>query len=691
MKFLKLRMLNFMRYKGENIIKFSQDNEKNVTVVLGDNTVGKTTLAQAFRWGLYGELINTQYEESKRMCILNNEVLGDMTANDYGNVEVELVLENKSTSGNAYQYRIIRKAIFRRKFPQMVANQTSELLKMYITDIETGETIPYDNGADSNRGKVDDIISELLPRDLSSYFLFDGERWSNEKNTVTDIKDSIYTLVGISPIREMKRHLGECGPSGKASVIKQLKSKITGSGNEYNEILDKIYRYESFIEREEKNIIDAKENVISFQEKVDSIEILLHDNPNVEQDQKEYERLGKEIQANNKRMKTYYADIVTSFSSSHKYFAAPLLQEVIDLLQGIELEGMEIELERVDVPGVTDKTIDFLLDLKECICGNEILHNSAEESCLLKLRKVVPPAVIGSLISGYKNKMNHWVEQSADLYEEIKEKSILYNDEFFELTDNEEKLEQKRKKIDKKINFANERIKLNANIKKVNEEKERIRKAELNIQYYKDEIKKLENQRSTLDEKTETNNKLKRLISYAEELYAESCKIYNSKKNNILNELNELIDKNFREMFNEQEKVAKLGEDYILRLFYKRVSNKNGYADLEATGLSEGEKIARNFAFIVSILELANKKKMEGDEVAQSLPLVLDGPFSKLSSINTSKVAKVLPAVSDQVIIFMLDKDWEPSGLEEYTGYKYRTEKDINGNSSTIVAIKEVE
>ena len=60
-------------------------------------------------------------------------------------------------------------------------------------------------------------------------------------------------------------------------------------------------------------------------------------------------------------------------------------------------------------------------------------------------------------------------------------------------------------------------------------------------------------------------------------------------------------------MFNEQEKVARLGEDYTLRLFYKRVSNTNGYSDLEATGLSEGEKIARNFAFIVSILELANK------------------------------------------------------------------------------------
>ena len=54
MKFKSITMENFMRYKGVNTIEFSCDPGKNVTVVLGDNTVGKTTIAQAFRFGLYG-------------------------------------------------------------------------------------------------------------------------------------------------------------------------------------------------------------------------------------------------------------------------------------------------------------------------------------------------------------------------------------------------------------------------------------------------------------------------------------------------------------------------------------------------------------------------------------------------------------------------------------------------------------
>ena len=52
MKFKEIRLYNFMRYQGENSLLFSTDPEKNVTVILGDNTFGKTTIAQAFRWGL---------------------------------------------------------------------------------------------------------------------------------------------------------------------------------------------------------------------------------------------------------------------------------------------------------------------------------------------------------------------------------------------------------------------------------------------------------------------------------------------------------------------------------------------------------------------------------------------------------------------------------------------------------------
>ena len=111
MKFKRIRLVNFMRYKGENVVEFSCDKDKNVTVVLGDNTAGKTTLAQAFRWVLYNEVINTQYEKSREVELLNNDILGDMTANSHAKVEVELELVREQ-NGREIPYRFIRTATY---------------------------------------------------------------------------------------------------------------------------------------------------------------------------------------------------------------------------------------------------------------------------------------------------------------------------------------------------------------------------------------------------------------------------------------------------------------------------------------------------------------------------------------------------------------------------------------------------
>ena len=108
----------------------------------------------------------------------------------------------------------------------------------------------------------------------------------------------------------------------------------------------------------------------------------------------------------------------------------------------------------------------------------------------------------------------------------------------------------------------------------------------------------------------------------------------------------------------------------------------------EEKNLSEGEVTAINFVYIVSILELARRQQQEEDDkdVVLSLPLVLDAPFSKLGNENISLIAQKLPQFAEQVIIFMLDKDWEASGLEKYTldKYCYRVSREYEDNNSTI-------
>lgn len=72
----KLEMYNFRQYIGYQEVKFSTDPDKNVTVFIGVNTSGKTTIIRAFEWCLYGK---NGFEDT---VLLNSDVRDNMNVGD---------------------------------------------------------------------------------------------------------------------------------------------------------------------------------------------------------------------------------------------------------------------------------------------------------------------------------------------------------------------------------------------------------------------------------------------------------------------------------------------------------------------------------------------------------------------------------------------------------------------------------
>ena len=192
------------------------------------------------------------------------------------------------------------------------------------------------------------------------------------------------------------------------------------------------------------------------------------------------------------------------------------------------------------------------------------------------------------------------------------------------------------------------------------------------IENYERQIGNIEAEMKSQEARTEENKKWRERMELAEALYTRLKKDFEIKKNKTFMELNGQIQKNFERMFNAKDKRIQLTENYEIQMLYQ---TNVGFR--EEKNLSEEEMIVRNFAFIVTIMEYSRNKKAEqlGVEGADTLPIVLDGPFSKLGDKNISLIAKVLPEVSEQVIIFMLDKDWKYTGLDEYVGASYHIEK----------------
>ncbi len=689
MKFKSIKLHNFMRYKDDNILNFSCDPLKNVTIVLGDNTFGKTTLAQAFRWGLYEELRSTNYVNKKDIILLNNEVVELMKPGQREFVSIEIVMEDGDT-----QWKFTRKAFFKRKDTSRnslaITQDGSVELTMLITEKGVPGNVISNTGDNIDRktyreGCVQDAINNMLPRKLSNYFLFDGERWSDAKAVKAEIKDSIHTILGVTGYLEMKKHLKD---NTRYNVLKKIQGNIQGSGNEYERLKKEIEDLDTKIVNCEDTIEEQGKQFLLNQKKRQELHEILTANHKVEEDQKEVNRLTGEITQFEDYSKSSYTDIVKLFSTSARYFASTMLPEVRSLLSKVELEGK-------DIPGVTVDTVDYLINKGTCLCGEKLIPDTKAYNNMMQLRKVIPPNEIGGAAGTFQDMLDSWGQDTKELIVSIEENARKFDDftvHAYEAADEKEKI---IKRMDRKTNMEQVRRQYDTFETLCRECEAQKNKAITQKEMYEGQRNSKIGQLEKLTAANKENKVYRLAIEYTEELYKMADIQAKKSQSGVLEELNEIIAENFTKMFNDSEKYAKLQDDYRVHVYYHSVGRVTDY---EEQNLSNGESIAINFVYIVSILELARhraqKQQNEGDDSNSGiiqLPLVLDGPFSNLSNENTNLVAKRLPEFAEQVIIFMLDKDWEASGLENFalSEYCYRVHKEDKSNSSTLEYGKE--
>ena len=121
----QITLQNFRQFKGKQELVFATNPDQNVTVLLGDNTFGKTTILQAFNWCLFDEVDFPK--DSNPDFLLNLELAEEQAGVEQKlEVYVELLLEH-----NGIEYTILRKRPYvDRGYGNWVAMQTQ--LTVYI-------------------------------------------------------------------------------------------------------------------------------------------------------------------------------------------------------------------------------------------------------------------------------------------------------------------------------------------------------------------------------------------------------------------------------------------------------------------------------------------------------------------------------------------------------------------------------
>lgn len=625
-----LQMVNFRQYKGETKIVFSCDKDKNVTIILGDNTFGKTTLLQAFNWCLYGEAMLQNPD-----MLLNLDVVSSLHECGTTDVEVEISLIH-----SGIEYTLTRTQEYQKRNGKIIG-LTPQIKVSYKEKDGQTESI--------KDTKIDTVINTILPKDLSTYFFFDTER----VGTISDRKDlaeSVKGLLGLSVLDNSIKHLGT--RHNKKTVIGQFYSSMDTEGD--SKAQDALLRIQDAQARREviSTQIDTVTSELNhYEHRKEQIETILRDNQTTTALQKKKEDIERRVTQELKAQESTTRALINDFNmGSLHFYSQPLLKQASDFLHEVE----------VDDKGIKDLTRSTLLDIinrGKCVCGRELTEGSEALKNIYNEMSYVPPESIGNTVRNYREKLNSFGKGSDRIfsgiqsrYEELyrsKGRVQDWNDELEDISDKIQGKENMKK-------FEAELLEVKVRLRELNSKKERLVGEDL---VKKNDIERYQKIYDSLVAVSSKNRAVMTYIKYAEEICDWLSSTYKEKETFIREELEEKVNSIFEQMYHGRRRVS-IDSKYQVTLL-------TTVDDQEvASGESEGLNRVKNFAFIAGLVALAKDKivsnagEEEFDLSSEPYPLVMDAPFSNADETHISNISRVLPEVAEQVIMFVMKKDW---------------------------------
>lgn len=654
----KLEMYNFRQYIGLQEVEFSTHPEKNVTVLIGVNTSGKTTIIRAFEWCLYSK---NGFEDS---VLLNSDVRNNMNVGDTQDVWVAITFSHEDSNGQK-MYTIKRKYTYlcneRTKAEGKLVvglnkKPVEDLSLTYLqADGQTKTAIRREN--------ISESIDRVLPQDLSDYFFFGGERISGIANR-TDLSKAVRGLMRLDVLENARDHIKE--------VLKKFASNIDTSGD------TKAQAAQASLETAKKKIqqyIEARDNAqaemeyYQHQENEYNVELSKSNVEQVKKAKAERDRISRSISAENTRLENIIRTYVDLFNKRpYAFFGMSAIKKSLEVLQNV---NDQVEC----VPGMNQDSIDYLLNRGTCISGTHLDPDSKPYQLVMQERRKLPPETIGAVVMNYKNKAEGYLSGSESFFADIEEK---YKEirgvqrRIGELQDEAE--EQSKLIIDDTDAKAIEAKRKEAHTKYL-EAKSDYDQAIRDIGGCERDISNCEDAIAKYAKSSTKNRRLVRYITYATLVQDWLSETYQEKEDKVRSELQQRVNDNFAKMYHGERSIV-IDDKYRVK-----------YADI-TTEESDGLKAVKSFAFIASLVSMAKDKILDDDEMqlGQVFPLVMDAPFSNVDEIHIDNICKILPKTANQVIMAVMQKDWEYAAvnLDKFVGKSYTIAKDRDAENKEI-------
>ncbi len=646
-----------MPYKGEQIIEFPNHQIQNVMLVYGDNMRGKTSFLNAIRWCFYGKAIGRHLRTISTIDLVNI----DAAAEDDWNVEIKI-----NFTHNDHSYELIRR-LEKKEFvstPTIDANFTEiHLLKR--------------DGKPLNAGMIQNEINQIIPEEISRFFLFDGELLQEYENLLLQdvniqgksIKDKIEQVLGVPALTKGKTQFTELLNDASKIQRKELNKnkKLEDYGKAQNKLEEEIQLIESDNHELMSELDKLNDEITRIDEELKNSESFLNQKDALDE-------LKNKKNTINQKISAFINDNILLFQTVWKDIIKNSVKSSISDLKE-KREELKSEIENNNYSQFRVSSLLESIDKNECInCEQSIQVDTISE--LRTKAKLLQNSVLNVKDSSDKlYNISEKIERlgsidSADESERILKNIKEINSLKFDRIGIETKIDDIHSKIkdedtttltqkrDKLVNLRVEEDRLNQSI---NTNQESIDKKQKEYDTF---TQLISNDKSNKGE----------LSSIRVRMYQSLVKVFDHSivklRDSLKTTVADLATSAFKQLTTETTyKGLKINENYGLSIRDQEGRNVNersaGAEQIVALALIDGlNKTARN-----------------------SGPIIMDTPFGRLDLKHRSNVLKYLPKMADQIILLVHEGEINPANdledISAHVGCEYIIER-ISSSQSKI-------
>ena len=658
----KIIIKNFRPYYG--IQTFDFGDKPGLSIILGDNGVGKSSLIRALKYVLYDEL------DSQDKFKIKNEL--NIVAWSEGSFEFYVALDFDYESHKYSLKRTTRAKTYVNGDPKN------------DSDFESSITL-VENGLILSQEKTASVLKKIIPKKISEYILFEGETINKYKdlldnNKNQEIYESIRRILGVTLLENAEKDL-----DNQIEKYNTEKTKMIKDLDKNNKLLKEISAIDELLTNVEKTLKDDDYNMIKLDQEVNRLQSLLGQNQRIS----DLLLTRKNLSADIKKTEETMIENKVKYKNALKDYKSICATSINNIGNDMPVEVKKLSESKDNNRLVVDQ-IDVLrknLLKKDCdLCGHSIsdieksninLRIGALTNNLVKITEDQ-----NSLINFYVSRqdvLDRLISETNEKYfiQTIKELDLLIHTSLIKL----DSLKEDQKSVLNQIqeiggaeNIEEIAKAFGNKLSELNIVKDRIRQTKEDIEEQKNKKTQILNKNPISIDTTQIDKKIKNTV-ILRDLFKNSIKLYSDlMRTKVQQDATSMFTKISE---NKDYKSLEFNEQYGLKLKDSK--------DREVPNVSSGYMTLITISLIYG---LHKNSSLTGT-------IILDAPFSVLTNFHRDRIISTFKDLSPQVILLVYKDQINIQDIREKMKDKLVKEIEIfqdkkTADSSYKTTIKEV-